>query len=366
MTASGIAALIFLLGALSGGSPETTVIALSGKTLPDNMVANDVRVEPTFRDGRPALSVHFKIAEWPNVLFKPVAGVWDWTKFAGLAVYVFNPEDEPVDFCLRVDNEGADGWNRCNTARGTAWPRRWSTLLLRFRSSQAGRFWGMRGIPGLGPPGECTPIDLSKITAFQVFLPRPGKEHTLLVSNIRLTGASPDTVRLPFVDRFGQYKHATWPGKLRSEKDLQSRCVREEAELRNAPEPPGLDRFGGWADGPQLEATGWFRTEKVNGKWWLVDPDGRLFFSADVDCVNTWDSTFVEKREDWFEWLPDERGPFKQAIGYASGVHSMAEPIGGKGRTVNFYIANLIRKYGTNWQARWREVSCARLRSWGF
>ena len=47
-----------------------------------------------------------------------------------------------------------------------------------------------------------------------------------------------------------------------------------------------LDRFGGWADGPKLNATGAFRTEKLNGKWWLVDPDGRLFFSLGVQAVN--------------------------------------------------------------------------------
>ena len=47
-----------------------------------------------------------------------------------------------------------------------------------------------------------------------------------------------------------------------------------------------LDRFGGWADGPKLNATGAFRTEKLDSKWWLVDPDGRLFFSLGVQAVN--------------------------------------------------------------------------------
>ena len=47
-----------------------------------------------------------------------------------------------------------------------------------------------------------------------------------------------------------------------------------------------FDRFGGWADGPRFEATGAFRTEKINGKWWLIDPDGNLFFSLGVQAVN--------------------------------------------------------------------------------
>lgn len=47
-----------------------------------------------------------------------------------------------------------------------------------------------------------------------------------------------------------------------------------------------FDRFGGWADGPKSEATGAFRTEKKDGRWWLVDPDGNLFFSLGVQAVN--------------------------------------------------------------------------------
>ena len=361
-----LGALVFLLGTVSGGRAEKMVVGLDGKTLPKNIFLNDARAEPALQDGKAALRVRFGGTDWPNIAFKPAAGTWDWSAFGSLAVDVFNPEDEPIDFCVRVDNEGADGWNHCNTARAAATPGKWTTLALRFRSVGIERFWGMRGIPGVGPPAEGTAIDLSKITAFQVFLPRPAKEHTLLVSNMRLTGLGVSAVRTPFVDRFGQYKHATWPGKLTDEKDLARRRTREETELRNSPRPRGLDRYGGWADGPRLQATGWFRTEKVDGKWWLVDPEGRLFFSLGANCVNTWDRTFIEKREDWFEWLPDENGSFKPAIGYVDGVHSMAEPIGGKGRTFNFYAANLIRKYGSDWQVKWREVSCARLRSWGF
>lgn len=44
----------------------------------------------------------------------------------------------------------------------------------------------------------------------------------------------------------------------------------------------------------------------------------------------------------------------------------MAEAIGGKGRTFNFYAANLVRKYGSDWKAAWRKTTCERLWSWGF
>lgn len=40
-----------------------------------------------------------------------------------------------------------------------------------------------------------------------------------------------------------------------------------------------------WNDAPKQRATGWFRTQKVDGRWWLVTPDGRLFFSTGIDGI---------------------------------------------------------------------------------
>jgi hypothetical protein len=360
-------AAVGLMAVLAAGSGARcaeavrVVVPLDGKTLPSNAVLNSVQAETAVEGGKPALRVRFGKAEWPNVFFRPEQGVWDWSGSSGLAVDVYNPEERPVPFSVRVDNEGADGWNHCNTGSGTAQPGRWTTLSLRFRSGHPEQFWGMRGIPGAGPLGSGAVIDLTKITGFQVFLPRPDREHTLVISNIRLTGAARDPVPLPFVDRFGQYKHESWPGKLGSERRLAERRAKEEAALKVATAPRGRDRLGGWADGPKLEAAGWFRTQKVDGKWWLVDPDGHLFFSAGVDCVRTGDSTFTEQRESWFEWLPGEEGGFKSAVGYAS-----APSTGGRWKTISFYRANLIRKYGSAWQEKWRENSIARLKAWGF
>ncbi len=46
-----------------------------------------------------------------------------------------------------------------------------------------------------------------------------------------------------------------------------------------------LSRFGGWRE-RRVKSTGFFRTEKVGGTWWLVDPEGCLFFSVGVCSVN--------------------------------------------------------------------------------
>ena len=39
--------------------------------------------------------------------------------------------------------------------------------------------------------------------------------------------------------------------------------------------------------GTKARATGFFRVEKIEGKWWFVDPDGHLFLSLGADSIGT-------------------------------------------------------------------------------
>ena len=312
-----------------------------------------------------ALKVVFSKTDWPNVAFNAPSGLWDWSANAGISVDIFNPEAREQDVSIRVDNQGADGVNNCNTGSVKAQPGKWTTLKLEFNTSTRADLWGMRGTPAAaGRPGPT--IDPKRVTALQVFLSKPSQEHTLIINNVRLFGKPQAAFTMPFIDRFGQYKLVDWPGKLKSENELRERRKAEEAALKKAAKLPGLDKFGGWADGPKLDATGWFRTENHNGKWWLVDPDGHLFFSIGMDCVRLGDFTFSQGRDKWFDWLPDASTEFAPALSYQNSSHSMAEKIGGKGATVSFYRANLIRKYGPEWQAKAREAAYSRLGAWGF
>lgn len=45
---------------------------------------------------------------------------------------------------------------------------------------------------------------------------------------------------------------------------------------------PGYDSWGGWR-GITTASTGRFRTERIDGVWWLITPDGHGFFSTGVD-----------------------------------------------------------------------------------
>ena len=116
-----------------------------------------------------------------------------------------------------------------------------------------------------------------------------------------------DALRRPFIDRFGQFAHADWPDKVRDERELAADLARERAALRGA--PAAWDEWGGWRGGPRLEATGAFRVEKVEGRWWLVTPTGSLFFSHGLDTLrHSTDAANGLRHPDWYETPPPKNG----------------------------------------------------------
>ena len=169
----------------------------------------------------------------------------------------------------------------------------------------------------------------------------------------------------PLIDEFGQYRHADWPGKTHSPGDLEKQRRAEAADLARHPGPNEWDVYGGWQQGPQLAATGRFRTEKRDGRWWLVDPLGRLFWSHGIDCVDTsWSTTPITDRERWFAALPAKTSPLGTFFGRGHwGPHNYYE--GRNYETYSFAAANLKRKYGDDWRRQFQDLVHRRLRSWG-
>lgn len=334
-----------------------------------SIVRNNVQIRRVPAGGKlsgQSLEVDFHPAEWPNVTFKP-AQPWNWTGAGALAISIHNPNPEPVWFGIRVDDDPrADGWNYCRQATTTIGAGETKTYVLPLAFSPMD--FGMRGLPPLVSGGGILlgvtnphKLNVAHIVAFQVFLHRPSKPTKLQIDNIRLVeGSAP--IR-GIVDQFGQWAGGDWLGKVKSVEDLRQRRQQEEQELRRIPSLPDRDEYGGWASGPKLEATGYFRTAKHNGKWWLVTPKGTLFVSLGMDCVHTGDATLTTGREEMFTWLPKEGDPLAKHLGYHSGVHM--GPVK-EGRTINWYALNLERKYGENYKAQWMDVTLRRLRSWGF
>lgn len=173
---------------------------------------------------------------------------------------------------------------------------------------------------------------------------------------------------LPLLDRFGQYRHADWPGKTRSSDELKTTADAEARELEKNPAPTEWNCYGGWENGPHLEATGAFRTARYNGRWTLVDPEGRLFFSIGMNHVNiggVHSSTPLLRRNGWFEELPSPNDPSNQPFYFVRYIYS-GDYSGNYSAGFSFIMHNLYLKYGKDWFRKAGALAPRRLKSWGF
>jgi hypothetical protein len=283
---------------------------------------------------------------------------WNWQSFGALAFDAVNRGSEAVEVAVAVTDAGG------TTTKGKIRVRAGATYAVAFPLNTPNPLEvGMRGPAGI--PGrrlattDYQAIELARVASYSI---EPG---AAAVSNVRLIpGIRYDRI----TDRFGQFALDSWPGKLSDEAEFAKRRAEEESALRARPRLPGVDEYGGWAAGPKLESTGFFRAAKHNGKWWLVTPSGHLFLSFGLNSVNTIEGdTITEGREHMFTWLPRTGEPLAAHFR----VNRDWEALGLKikhhlGRSFNFYSANLERKYGKDWREEWKRTALQRLPAWGF
>lgn len=77
---------------------------------------------------------------------------------------------------------------------------------------------------------------------------------------------------------------ATVEAAVKPGKAFEGRPTTVLADLPELPRDSALDRFGGLAT-RTAAATGFFRVERLDGRWWLVDPAGGLFLSRGVNSI---------------------------------------------------------------------------------
>ncbi|WP_298537448.1 beta-galactosidase [uncultured Algibacter sp.] len=222
---------------------------------------------------------------------------------------------------------------------------------------------GMRGVPGK------LKTDIKKINQVSFNSRYATTTTNFTVDNVRaekrLKIRNPENF-FPFIDGFGQYIHADWDGKMHSIDELIESGKKEQASLNNKLGPEGLGKFGGWEKGPQLNATGFFRTQKYNNKWWIVDPEGYLFWTAGLNCVSSKAaSTGISHRKKYFKHLPKKDTEFGKFYGtgtFAShGFYKDKLPY----ETFSFYQSNLYKKYGKDWLNTFRSTAHKRIKNWG-
>jgi len=316
-----------------------------------------------------------KSAQWPGVALKAPKGNWELSNYEYISLDIKNVGSNNVKVFCRVDNPGADGIKNCITGDISLKQREKKTLKIKLLrnlpESFKNKLFGMRGYPG-GLVKE-KGIDAENITQLVIFVSKPSEEHIFEISNIRADGSysSPEWLSMqeseffPIIDEYGQFIHKSWHNKTTSNSELEKRKQEEAKELEQLPGPEDWDVYGGWKSGPQLTQTGYFRVEKYKGKWWLVDPEGRLFWSHGIDCVNrTNGTTPITDRKYLYKNLPSSDSELAKFYGKGSWApHGYYKEKNYE--TYNFTGANLLRKYDENWYQKSAEISHRRLRSWG-
>ena len=319
-------------------------------------------------------------AMWPGARMDFVAGEADLSGYGWLKVAVSNSVEKPITVSLSVKSQALQGQSPGGSVH--LHPHQTGVIFANMKLSPWAldkplELVGMRGYPSASGVGSKM-YDVKRTTSFHIFRGGKGEPSGFAVLSVTAGGAAGATKMLkadeflPFVDKYGQFKHDDWPGKVHSAEEL---VATREAETKWL-ERNGMgtiaeaDRFGGWAAGPQLKATGFFRTEKVNGKWWLVDPDGRLFFSHGVDCVNHGEGvTGIGFREKYFEWIPEKADKdFGRFLGthWGKAAHGFySESNHYPYATFNIGAANMLRKYGPQWEEIARDLAHRRIRAWG-
>jgi hypothetical protein len=212
-----------------------------------------------------------------------------------------------------------------------------------WKTPRPGYWIGFTGVVG----------SIKQIDSLGIAMSLPIGSPSLEIRNLRLTMDAEDTIftSQPLVDEFGQWIADYWSGKAKTSDDLKVAWSREEEILQSA--NLNVSKYGGFT-GTKANATGFFRTEKIEGKWWFIDPEGYLFFSNGCCCIESRsDLSRVKGREYLFTLMP----PVAQLTAPGQRVR--------RGGNSSFYTWNLNRRYGSDWYQKWMDLTFRRMDSWG-
>jgi hypothetical protein len=296
-------------------------------------------------------------------VFRPAQGPWDFNQWNHISIKLLNTGDHLVRIEARLDNPGAVDW--AHSFPGTAVVLAGSEGTLGFPFSRSTDtydgpeiFRSQASRPN-GHRSHWRPFDPSRVQSlrFTVYAAGAFELSVLAVKGVWPAGsdANVDLEELPYLDPLGQVRALQWPGKLESVEELRAGLEAEEKTVAEA-KMVGMNRFGGWAAGPRRSATGYFRTEKIDGRWWFVDPEGQLFWSHGINSVGFHVVTPIPNRRELFAWLPEPGEPLHDGL---------IQRAPGRPLAANFLRANIVRAWGDDGLDRFRHFTHDRLRSWG-
>jgi hypothetical protein len=203
-------------------------------------------------------------------------------------------------------------------------------------------------------PGMCINFtgivgSINNVDSISFEMNRPLNSPSLEIKNVQLTMVAMDSILspLPTVNKYGQWI----PGNsdiFSNDSELADAWLQDDKD--NTKGDFGFSKYGGFIKQKVL-GSGFFRTERINNRWWLIDPDGYLFYSIGSTGINP---GIEFARVDGREYIYEELPPLIKGTGERFEKNS-------------YYTWNLTRRYGENgWVYKWIEKTVGRMDRWGF
>ncbi|MBC8998156.1 beta-galactosidase [Pseudomonas sp. N40(2020)] len=310
-------------------------------------------------EGEVLRRVTFNPAARPTLRLTPQTGAWDWSQSGMMSLRIQSAMNWAVTVYVQIQsNNGQTLTSRVDLPAGPA-----QTLLVPLVATTP-LSKGMKA----GPPMPMTvdgqrillasstgEIDRSQVVSVSLSMEQPKVAQSLLLERFGVQDGEAVTQAVygNLVDAYGQSTRSKWPEKIASDEQLKSAAAKDQQQLKTwlaEREKSSLDKFGGWSKGPAFKASGFFRTEKRDGRWYLVTPEGHPFYSLGVNTVTPdVNQTYVAGREWMFESLPKPDEPLASHFGEGDNRGGNGADQGrgyGNGRWYDFYGANLQRVYG--------------------
>ena len=349
-------------------------------------------------EGEVLRRVTFNPVARPTLRLTPQTGAWDWSQSGMMSLRIQSAMNWAVTVYVQIQsNDGKTLVSRVDLPAGPA-----QTLLVPLTATSP-LSQGMKAGPLMpmtidgqrillaSSSGE---LDRSQVVSVSLSMDQPKAAQSLLLERFGVQDEG-EVIKAAYgnlVDAYGQSTRSKWPEKVANDEQLKSAAAREQQQLKSwlaEREKSSLDKFGGLSKGPTFKASGFFRTEKLDGRWYLVTPEGHPFYSLGVNTVSPEvNQTYVAGREYMFESLPKPDEPLAVHFGEGDNRGGNGADQGrgyGNGRWYDFYGANLQRLYGEPCatpaptepapavpckaaidEQKWTGHTLDRLQAWGF
>jgi hypothetical protein len=349
-------------------------------------------------EGEVLRRVTFNPVARPTLRLTPQTGAWDWSQSGMMSLRIQSAMNWAVTVYVQIQsNDGKTLVSRVDLPAGPA-----QTLLVPLTATSP-LSQGMKAGPLMpmtidgqrillaSSSGE---LDRSQVVSVSLSMDQPKAAQSLLLERFGVQDEG-EVIKAAYgnlVDAYGQSTRSKWPEKVANDEQLKSAAAREQQQLKTwlaEREKSSLDKFGGLSKGPTFKASGFFRTEKLDGRWYLVTPEGHPFYSLGVNTVSPEvNQTYVAGREFMFESLPKPDEPLAVHFGEGDNRGGNGADQGrgyGNGRWYDFYGANLQRLYGAPCatpaateqapaapckaaidEQKWTGHTLDRLQAWGF